>query len=401
MKILVINSGSSSIKYQLFEMETHDVLAHGNLEKIGEAEGLHSYGLHSGKNAILNDPISDHKSGMAEIVSLLTDRDNGVIQVRSEIQAVGHRVVHGGESFQTPAVITTEVLAAIKKHTPLAPLHNPANIVGIEVSQHFFPDATQVAVFDTAFHHTIPAKAYLYALPYELYKAYGIRRYGFHGTSHQYVAQEAAKKLNKALDELNLITIHLGNGGSITAIEKGKSIDTSMGMTPLEGLIMGTRSGDIDPAIPFFLSQNADMTIQEIDALLNKLSGLKGICGLNDMRDITRAINDGNELAKTALEMYVYRIRKYIGSYIAILSGVDALVFTAGIGEHSSIIREKICQDMAHLSVKFDLESNRSDNTETREIQSADSKVKLLVVPTNEELKIAEETMALTLNFVR
>lgn len=392
MKILVINSGSSSIKYQLFAMDNQQVLAHGNLEKIGEPEGLHTYQLQGREKTVATDLITDHKAGMVRIAKILTDDERGVIRDKSEIEAVGHRVVHGGESFKKPALITDEVLAAIRKHIPLAPLHNPANIVGIEVSQHLFPDALQVAVFDTAYHQSIPPAAFLYAIPYALYEAYGIRRYGFHGTSHQYVAQEAAKLLKTPLEQLNLITIHLGNGGSITAIQEGKSIDTSMGMTPLEGLIMGTRSGDIDPAIPYFLSKNADMDIEEIDALLNKLSGLKGICGLNDMRDIIKAVDQGDEKAKTALDMYVYRIKKYIGSYMAVLNKVDGLVFTAGVGEHSPVVRARVCQGMDGLGVEIDLEKNQLPGGNSFEIQSESSKVKILVIPTNEEQKIAMET---------
>ena len=396
MNILVINSGSSSIKYQLFSKDAQEVLAQGNLEKIGEAAGLHTYQLQDGQKKEIAEAIADHKAGMATIAHLLTDKEMGVIREKSEIEAVGHRVVHGGESFKKPALITEEVLAAIRKNIPLAPLHNPANIIGIEVSQHLFPHARQVAVFDTAFHHTIPPSAFLYAIPYELYKAYGIRRYGFHGTSHQYVAQEAAKLLGTPLEELNLITIHLGNGGSITAIQNGKSVDTSMGMTPLEGLIMGTRSGDIDPAIPYFLTQNSEMNIEEIDALLNKLSGLKGICGLNDMRDIISAAENNDEMAQTALDMYVHRIKKYIGSYTAVLGKVDGLVFTAGIGEHSPVVRAKICQGLGGLGVELDQTKNQNPGGEAREIDTKNSKVKILVIPTNEERKIALETMNLT-----
>ena len=396
MKILVINSGSSSIKYQLFAMADHAVLAQGNLEKIGESKGLHTYRLASGDKSVFYEPISDHRVGMSKIATLLSDESVGVIKDKSEIDAVGHRVVHGGESFQAPILITDEVLKAIRKHIPLAPLHNPANIIGIEVSQHLFPEAWQVAVFDTAFHQTIPPKAFLYALPYALYETYGIRRYGFHGTSHQYVAQQAAKLLNRDISKLNLITIHLGNGGSITAVEKGLSVDTSMGMTPLEGLIMGTRSGDIDPAIHYFLTQNANMTLEEVDALLNKLSGLKGICGLNDMRDIIQSAEDGNARAKNALDMYVYRIRKYIGAYIAVLNSVDALVFTAGVGERSPVVRDQICQNLEQLGIMLDVDCNSSNSGEAREIQAVESKIKVLVIPTNEELKIADETMELT-----
>ncbi len=397
MKILVINTGSSSIKYQLFSMDNNRVLAAGNLEKIGEPEGLHTHEvLDKGEQkTVLYDPVQDHETGMNRIVSLLTDAETGVLKDKSEVDAVGHRVVHGGEAFKAPTLIDQAVLEAIKENIPLAPLHNPANIVGIETSQKIFTDAVQVAVFDTAFHHTIPPKAHLYALPYELYTSMKIRRYGFHGTSHHYVAQTAADLLSKPLESTNLITIHLGNGGSITAIEKGKSIDTSMGMTPLEGLIMGTRSGDVDPAIHSYLIRNSDMNIEDVDAVLNKNSGLKGICGRNDMREILTAAKNGDGKAKTALDMYVYRIKKYIGAYFAILTTVDAIVFTAGIGEHSTDIREYVCDNLQNLGLILDKTRNVSVEKGPRQIQSDLSKTKILVIPTNEELKIALETKKL------
>lgn len=396
MKILVINTGSSSIKYKLFSMNDSTVLAHGILERIGEPEGSHTYQAKSIKEDIfLNDPIASHQDGMAQIVSLLMDNQTGVIKNKSEISAIGHRVVHGAESFQQTSIINDAVLSAIKENIPLAPLHNPANIIGIEVSKAIFPDAVQVAVFDTAFHQTIPPKAHLYALPYDLYESLRIRRYGFHGTSHQYVAQEAASLLEKPLESLNLISIHLGNGGSITAIEKGKSVDTSMGMTPLEGLIMGTRSGNIDPAIPFFLSANTDMSIQDIDTMLNKESGLKGICGLNDMRNILSAVEKGDTKAQTALDMYVYQIKKYIGSYFAILGQVNAIIFTAGIGEHSDVIRQLVCSGLESFGIQMSLDKNIEKNSNAREINTEDSPVRIFVIPTDEELKIARETLEL------
>lgn len=398
MKILVINTGSSSIKYQLFNIKgKKTVLASGVLEKIGEPESVLNHENHVGetKMTTVNERIPDHSKGMEKIVSLLTDKADGVLRDKSEVDAVGHRVVHGGETFQAPSLIDDSVLEAIKENIPLAPLHNPANVTGIEVSREIFPDAQQVAVFDTAFHHTIPPKAHLYALPYDLYSRLKIRRYGFHGTSHHYVAETVAESMGQALEDLNLITIHLGNGGSITAIEKGRSIDTSMGMTPLEGLIMGTRSGDIDPAIHFYLARHTDMTVDDMDTLLNKKSGLKGICGKNDMREILDACNSGDEQAKTAVSMYVYRIRKYIGAYFAVLGRVDALVFTAGIGEHSFRIRHYVCQGLETMGIVLDEEKNRSCKKGNQEIHADSSKTKIYVIPTNEELKIALETKQL------
>ncbi|MBU3914725.1 acetate kinase [bacterium] len=397
MKILVINTGSSSIKYQLFSMDDNTVLAQGNVEKIGESDGLHTHETHlkTESRIVLRDPIKDHETGMNRIVELLTNDKTGVIGDKSEVNAVGHRVVHGGETLHAPIVIDDRVLEAIKENIPLAPLHNPANVTGIEVARRIFKDAVQVAVLDTAYHHTIPPKAYLYALPYELYTSMKIRKYGFHGTSHHYVAQEAAILMGKPLSESNLITIHLGNGGSMTAIKNGKSVDTSMGMTPLEGLIMGTRSGDIDPAIPHFLIKNSDMSIEDINTLLNKSSGLKGICGLNDMRDVLEAVKNGEEKAITALEMYVYRIKKYIGSYLAVLGGTDAIVFTAGIGEHSKKIRQLVCEGMGNMGIVLDNEKNDAGRKTAREIQAESSTIKIMVIPTNEELKIALETKKL------
>ncbi|MBU2647399.1 acetate kinase [bacterium] len=399
MKILVINTGSSSIKYKLFSIDDNSVLVHGNLEKIGEpGGGRHTYVVLSGhsENKILRDEIiPNHTVGLNTIVSLMTHAETGVIKNVSEIDAVGHRVVHGAETFREPTIIDDQVLDAIRENVPLAPLHNPANILGIQVARSIFPSAVQVAVFDTAFHHTIPPKAYLYALPYKLYTTLKIRRYGFHGTSHHYVAGEAARLLQKPLSELNLITIHLGNGGSVTAIAKGKSVDTSMGMTPLEGLIMGTRSGDIDPSIPHFLASNADMSIEEINTLLNKESGLKGICGMNDMRDIVLASEQGNPQAITALEMYTYRIKKYIGAYLAVLGTVHAIVFTAGIGEHAPQIRSRVCEGMEKLGIDLDTTKNLAARDIAREIQTDGSATRIFVIPTDEELDIARETLKL------
>ncbi len=399
MIILVINTGSSSIKYQLFNMFDRTVLAGGVLEKIGEFEGLATYTVLTGdaKSVKSNEKIPDHRTGMNRIVSLLTDKKLGVIKNISEVSAIGHRVVHGGEAFVEPTIINNLVINAIRENINLAPLHNPANITGIEVCQEIFRDVIQVAVFDTAFHHTIPPKAYIYALPYEMYEKYKIRRYGFHGTSHQYVAERAAEMIGRDLGDLNLITTHLGNGGSITAIRSGNSVDTSMGMTPLEGLIMGTRSGDVDPAINAFITRNTTLTNDDVDSMLNSQSGLKGICGMNDMREIMAACEKGDEKSKLAVEMYCYRIKKYIGAYYTILGHVDALVFTAGIGEHSVEIRQFICEGLENLGITLDLSKNRAKSQGNRALHAEDSKVKILLIPTNEELKIAMETNYLIL----
>ncbi len=400
MKILVINTGSSSIKYQLFEMEDHTVLAGGMVERIGEASSKITYKVY-GENpqkTESNEVITDHKTGLLRVVSLLVDEKLGVIKDKSEVGAIGHRVVHGGEEFVKPAVIDDTVIKAIERNIPLAPLHNPSNIVGITVSREIFPNAKQVAVFDTAFHHTMPEKAYRYALPSDLYERYKIRRYGFHGTSHQFVSEAAASLLNRKLKDLNLITIHLGNGGSITAVKSGASIDTSMGMTPLEGLVMGTRSGDIDPAIPAFLTRNSEATIEDVDRMLNTRSGLKGICGKNDMREILAAADRGDKTSKLAVEMFCYRVKKYIGAYMAVLGRVDSLVFTAGIGEHSAEIRERICEDLEQIGIILDIDKNREKIQGNRELHSARSQVKILLIPTNEELKIALETHLLVSN---
>lgn len=395
MKILVINTGSSSIKYQLFDMDKEIVMASGLMERIGEDASLltHKRFLPSEKKKVDERRVADHEEGMNRIVELLTDNEYGAIHDKKEIGGVGHRVVHGGESFKAPTVIDDKVIKVIKENVPLAPLHNPGNLVGIEASRALFPDVKQVAVFDTAFHQTIPEYAFRYALPENIYKEYHVRRYGFHGTSHRFVSKEAAKFLGKSADEVNLITIHLGNGASIAAVRNGKSVDTSMGMTPLEGVIMGTRSGDLDPAIHFYLANTVKMTLPEIDVLFNKKSGLKGICGINDMRDIEAQSQQGNKQTQLAIDMYTYRIKKYIGMYTAALGNVDALVFTAGIGENSSLIREKSCEGLGILGVEIDKEKNSVRTKENREIQSDNSKIKVLVVPTNEELEIAEETI--------
>lgn len=397
MKILVINTGSSSIKYELFDMADQSVLASGVAERIGEEGGLltHHRFQPDGKTSqsVFEEVIADHREGLNRIVALLTHPAHGVIKDRSEIKAVGHRVVHGGEHFQSTTVVDGAVLGAVRENIPLAPLHNPANLLGIEVSRSIFPQALQVAVFDTAFHQTLPLKAFLYAIPFDLYRNHRIRKYGFHGTSHAYVADRAAHYLNKPLAELDLITIHLGNGASMAAIKGGQCIDTSMGMTPLAGLMMGTRSGDLDPAIPFFLADHLGMSLREIDRLLNKESGLKGICGHNDMREVIEKMEAGDERARIAVDLYTYRIKKYIGAYFAALGRLDAVMFTAGIGENAPLIRERCCKGLTGLGIEIDTARNQSTAKGTREISLPGSEVAVLVVPTNEELRIAQETL--------
>ena len=402
MKILVINTGSSSIKYQLFDMDQETVLATGMLERIGEDSGTLTHGTPardgSPAKRVMEGVYPDHGRGLEKITALLMDPECGVIRDKSEIFAVGHRVVHGGEAFQAPRVIDDAVILEIQKNTPLAPLHNPPNLTGIRVARSIFPESPQVAVFDTAFHQTIPKKAYIYALPYDLYEHHRVRRYGFHGTSHAYVAEKAAAYLNRPLCELNLITLHLGNGASMAAIRNGQCVDTSMGLTPLEGLVMGTRSGDMDPAIPFFLANHLNMSLNDIDGLLNKESGLKGICGANDMRVVLDRASKGDDLAGLALEVYTYRIKKYIGAYAAVLGRLDALIFTGGIGENAPAVRERCCENLTCLNIEIDPDKNHQPNYGPRQISPPEFKVRVLVVPTNEELKIARETLRVVTN---
>jgi len=393
MRILVLNSGSSSIRYQLFDMSSGDVLASGILEQIGEEGGRLRH--RSGKEAaeIVQDVSApDHRAGFQQIAALLSE--SGSPDSEGALFGIGHRVVHGGKVFKEPTLIDDEVIAAIREQIPLAPLHNPANIIGIEVARTHMPEVPQVAVFDTAFHQTIPPRAYHYALPLDLHEEHHVRRYGFHGTSHRYVARRAAAYLERPLESLNLITLHLGNGASATAIRAGRSVDTSMGMTPLEGLIMGTRAGDLDPAIPFFLARATGRSPDQIDALLNTESGLRGICGVNDMRTIQRRAEEGDERSQLAMEMYTYRVRKYIGAYCAVLGRVDAIIFTAGIGENSPEIRASACRGLEWLGIEIDSARNASASREAREIQPQGAALKVLVVPTNEELEIAQQTLA-------
>jgi acetate kinase len=397
MKILVINCGSSSIKYELFNMEEHRVLTSGVLERIGETNSklIHTWRTDGGDfdKKVYEQNIKNHQQAFDLIRQAM--RDSKSMEDLSELAAVGHRVVHGGEAFKQPTLINENVLAGIRKVSPLAPLHNPANLTGIEIAMSIMPDIPHIAVFDTAFHQTIPDYAYRYALPEDLYQTYSVRRYGFHGTSHYYVAKQAADYLNRPLEAINLITLHLGNGASAAAIRQGQCIDTSMGMTPLEGLIMGTRSGDIDPAIPFYLAKQTHLSFPDIDDLLNKQSGLKGICGFNDMREIHHQAQDGNSAAQLAIDMYCYRIKKYIGAYYAVLGHMDALVFTAGIGENAAFIREKVCEGLTALGIQLDAQKNQVLGQDTLEINSVDSQVKLLVIPTDEEWEIAQQTTSL------
>ncbi len=399
MKILVINTGSSSIKYQLFDMEAKKVLSSGLVERIGEDSGRikHQCLLSEGQAKVREEkiPIENHRVGLNKISELLHDKDFGAIQNPEEIHAVGHRVVHGGSRFSEAVVIDDVVKEAIKNLVPLAPLHNPPNLEGIAVAEEVFPHARQVAVFDTAFHQSMPDYAYRYAIPEKYLREHQIRVYGMHGTSHQYVAQQAALHLGIPENKLNAITIHLGNGCSMTAIKNGKSIDTSMGLSPLPGLIMGTRSGDIDPAVIFYMGTQLNMSFEEIDRELNKQSGLKGISGDNDMRTIIERSEQGDKMAGLALEMYTYRIKKYLGAYLAVIGLLDAIIFTAGVGENSALVREKACSGLGHLGIRLHQAKNQQKQKGIQEIQDEERAIKILVVPTNEELAIAEQTYQL------
>ncbi|MDR0826265.1 MAG: acetate kinase [Desulfovibrio sp.] len=397
MKILVINCGSSSFKYQLLDMNSDKVMCSGLVERIGEKVGSLTHKKDPGTDIErkINEesPFPDHTAGMTRVMALLTDPVLGVIKDLSEIKGCGHRTVQGGEEFTQSTLITDEVLEVIQRLSPLAPLHNPAAIQGIRVIMKLLPNCPSVAVFDTEFHTTMPSKAYMYAVPYEFYEKLRVRRYGFHGTSHAYVAAKAAEFLGKKQADVNVITCHLGNGCSISAVKGGKCIDTSMGLTPLAGVIMGSRCGDIDPAILIYLARQTGMSIEKIDDTLNRKSGLKGVCGFNDMRDIHTACDKGDEKAELALNMFCYSIKKYIGSYYAVLGRVDALIFTAGIGENDSLVRELVCADMEGLGISIDLAANAARSSAIRDISGKGGKVKALVIPTNEELAIAKSTL--------
>ncbi len=391
MKVLVINAGSSSIKYQFIETDTREVLAKGLVERIGMAGAILSHTTEK-SNVKLTGEILDHKKAIEYVLSILLSKNHGVIQNVSEIEAVGHRVVHGGEVFSGSVLITDEVIAEVTKCIDFAPLHNPPNLKGITATKAVIPGVPQVGVFDTAFHQTMPDYAYMYGLPYELYKRHGIRRYGFHGTSHRFVSHKAAEILGRPLEELKIITAHLGNGASVAAIKHGKSIDTSMGFTPLEGLLMGTRTGDLDPAIILHVMGKEDLTPAEMNVLVNKHSGVLGVSGVSsDMREIEENY-DTNKRAKLALDMYNYRIKKYVGAYTAAMGGLDVLVFTGGIGENSDVTRRAVCRDMEYMGLKIDDSKNDGLRKKFGDITAEDSKVKVLVIPTNEELVIALDT---------
>ena len=395
MKILVLNCGSSSIKYALYNMDDKSVMTSGGAERVGLDGAFVKVKLANGEKKQIMHDIPEHTEGVKFIFSLLTDPEIGVIKSLDEIDAVGHRMVHGGEKFNKSVVLNDEVLRVFEECSDLAPLHNPANLKGVRAVSELMPGLPQVGVFDTAFHQTMPAKAYMYAVPYELYEKYGVRRYGFHGTSHRYVAQRVCDFLGVKAEEKKVITCHVGNGGSIAAVLNGKCIDTSMGLTPLEGLMMGTRSGDIDGGAITFIQKKLGLDADGMSNLLNKKSGVAGITdGMSDMRDVENAANEGNERAQLALDMYFYRIKKYIGAYAAAMDGVDIIVFTAGVGENQVGMREDVCKGLGYLGVKFDAEKNNVRGQEAV-ISADDSKVTVCVIPTDEELMIATDTMNL------
>jgi acetate kinase len=388
-RVLVVNTGSSSIKYQLFEMDGPKVLASGLMERIGEAGSRLTHRAAEDEPLVAEERVADHSEGFERVFSAF-ETTGGPI---GELAGIGHRVVHGGDRLTAPTLIDEAAIQAIADQAPLAPLHNPPNLLGIRITRTSFPDVPQVAVFDTAFHQTMPPRAWRYALPAEVAAELRIRRYGFHGTSHAYVSRKAAEHLDRPAAELNLITLHLGNGASVAAVAGGRCIDTSMGLTPLEGLVMGTRSGDLDPAVVFYLHREAGLSVDDIDDLLNKRSGMLGLAGANDMREVERRAADGDEAAAEALDVYCYRIRKYVGAYAAALGRLDGLVFTAGIGENSDGVRAGVCQGLEGLGVTLNPNRNRARSGRPRTISADDSPVAVLVVPTNEELEIAEQTL--------
>ena len=392
MKVLVINCGSSSLKYQVLDMTNEALLCKGLVERIGMEGSVITHekiGMDKVKNVV---PMNDHKDAIEQVLAAVQNAEHGVVKSMDEIGAVGHRVVHAGEKFACSVKITEEVIKALEECVELAPLHNPPNLLGIEACKQLMPETPMVGVFDTAFHQTMPAESYIYAIPYEYYQKHGIRRYGFHGTSHKYVAERAAHMLNVSLDDLKLITCHLGNGASVSAIKRGKCIDTSMGFTPLEGLVMGTRSGDIDPAIVTFIREKENLPQGVANEILNKKSGVLGISGVSsDFRDLEEAVAEGNERAALALKVFAHKVRFYIGAYIAEMNGVDAIIFTAGVGENEITMREVICHNLGNLGIKLDPLKNKVRGKETI-ISTDDSKVKILLIPTNEELMIARDT---------
>lgn len=397
MKILVLNCGSSSIKYQLIDMDDQNLMAEGIIEKIGENIALFTY--KSEKYTVKKQKlqIDNHEVGLNLIISTLIDEDKGILKSLDDIDAVGHRLVHAGEHYADSVIVTDHVIEVMKECVSLAPLHNPANLKGVEAVSAAMPDCPQCGVFDTAFHQSMPEKAYLYALPLELYHENKIRRYGFHGTSHKYVSMKAAEYLGKDIKDLKIITCHLGNGASISAIDGGKSIDTSMGLTPLEGLMMGTRCGDIDPAIPIYMEQRLGYSVDEVNTILNKKSGMLGLSGIsNDMREIEdQILKHHNPAAITAHDVYCYRIKKYIGSYIAALNGVDVIIFTGGVGENMPILRELVLRDMDFFGIELDEAENAKFTSDIQMLSTENSKIKIMKIPTNEELMIAMETQRL------
>lgn len=396
MKILVLNCGSSSIKYALYNMDDKSVMTSGGAERVGLDGAFVKVKLPNGEKKTVMHDIPEHTEGVKFIFSLLTDPEIGVIKDLNEIDAVGHRMVHGGEKFNKSVVLTDEVLKTFEECIDLAPLHNPANLKGVKAVSELMPGLPQVGVFDTAFHQTMPAHSYLYAIPYELYEKYGVRRYGFHGTSHRYVSKRVCDFLGINPADKKVITCHIGNGGSIAAVDGGKCVDTSMGLTPLEGLMMGTRSGDIDGGAITFLEKKLGLDADGMSNLLNKKSGVLGITGISsDMREIESANDEGNERAKLALDMYSYRIKKYVGAYAAAMGGCDIIVFTAGVGENQASMREDVCKNMEYMGVKLDVEKNKTIRGEEAIISTPDSKVTVCVIPTDEELMIATDTMNL------
>jgi acetate kinase len=395
MNVLVINCGSSSLKYQLINMENENATAKGLVERIGIEGSILTHKANDDK-FVLEVPMKDHKDAIKHVLDAIVDPNHGVLKSMDEITAVGHRVVHAGEKYADSVVINDDVMSALEDCIKLAPLHNPPNLIGINACRELMPKTPMVAVFDTAFHQTLPKEAYMYALPYELYKDLGVRKYGFHGTSHKFVSEQAAVMLGKDKKDTKIITCHLGNGASICAVKGGKSIDTSMGFTPLAGIAMGTRCGDIDPAIVPFLIKDAGMTVDQVNDLMNKKSGVLGLSGLSsDFRDLENASAEGNERAQLALDVYYYRVNQTVGAYAAILNGADAIVFTAGLGENSASCREAICERLSYMGVHIDKELNSNARGKQMEISAADSKVKVFVIPTNEELVIARDTKEL------
>lgn len=400
MKILVLNCGSSSVKYQFLDMKDEQVLAIGKVERVGMDDAIFEY--KAGEQHEIKEiaTILDHTTAVRKVLGALTHRTHGVISSPAEITAVGHRVVHGGESFSNSVIITDEVKRTLRQLFDLAPLHNPPNLTGILAAEAAIPGAPQVAVFDTAFHAAMPRTSFLYALPYAMYKRHKVRRYGFHGTSHRFVSERYAARVGKPLSELKLITCHLGNGASCCALLHGKSYDTTMGFTPLEGLVMGTRSGDVDPGVIPYIMAREEISIQEVNSMLNKFSGMRGISGISgDLRQIEEEMAKGDERAKETFAMFEYRLRKYIGAYVAAMNGVDGIIFTGGIGENSKLVRETVCRNLSYLGVTFDEEANRAKGE--RRISGAESKVEVWVIPTNEELVIARDTRDLVASLNR